>query len=629
MVHVYIPNTGDSTVSVIDSASDTVIATTSTSLPCWDAAVSPDGTTALIVDNGGKVSVIDTSSNAVSTTLTVGNSPEAVAFAPDGKTAFVVNTQDSTVSVIDMTTSPPSVKTGTGYPITGFGTDPQGIAVTPDGKTALVANDGSSTVSVIDLTVTPPVLNTGTGYPITVTSTPRGMAISSDGKTALVTNANTTGTVSVIDLTVNPPAAKTGTGYPVSVGNTPVGVAISPDNKTAYVANANANTVSVIDLTATPPVAKTGTGYPISVGSQPNGVAVTSDGKKAYVINHISNNVSVIDLTATPPVVSTTVTVGTAPGALGKFLQPASIPMTTIYTAPQGRLTLTSDTPVMTADATAQTSVYYTPYQGNIVPIYDGANMQSYTFGQLTMALNTTNQTSGNIYDLFVFLNSGVVTIAAGPAWSSASSRGTGAGTTQLQQTDGLWVNANTITLKNGATSYSSIPVGEATYVGSVYMTANGQTGMQFAPTPATGGTNNILGLYNAYNRVRTVSAESDSTSSWTYGTASWRAANASNSNRITYLDGLQQSAITAVYQNILQTSSTAVQAFIGVGVNSTTAPSTTSGACTSTTTMSASGLGYKAPLMGLNYVQALEYSSAATSTYGLGDMALTLTLDM
>ena len=51
-------------------------------------------------------------------------------------------------------------------------------------------------------------------------------------------------------------------------------------------------------------------------------------------------------------------------------------------------------------------------------------------------------------------------------------------------------------------------------------MTANGQTGMQFAPTPALGGTNNILGVYNAYNRVSTTSICQDTTSTWTYGSS-------------------------------------------------------------------------------------------------------------
>src|SRR5689334_1222868 len=43
--------------------------------------------------------------------------------------------------------------------------------------------------------------------------------------------------------------------------------------------------------------------------------------------------------------------------------------VTPVETPPQGRLTLTSNTPVMTADATGQGTIYYTPYQGNQLPV--------------------------------------------------------------------------------------------------------------------------------------------------------------------------------------------------------------------------------------------------------------------
>src|SRR5260370_201197 len=68
----------------------------------------------------------------------------------------------------------------------------------------------------------------------------------------------------------------------------------------------------------------------------------------------------------------------------------------------QGRLTLTSNTPVMTADAVAQTSVYYAPYNGNLIPIYNGSAFFNWAFTQLTMALNTSNQLASSLYDLFI-----------------------------------------------------------------------------------------------------------------------------------------------------------------------------------------------------------------------------------
>ena len=615
MVNAYIPDQRSSTVSVIDTGTNTV-STVTAGAGTYGAAVTPDGNTAYIANNSANtVSAIDTRTNSVVATISVGTGPGAVAVTPDGTKVYVSGNH---LSVIN---------TATNVVIATLAIAPAGIAITPDGKKAYVTNNSANTVSVIDVATN--TIKTGTGYPISVGIIPIGIAVSPDGSKVYVTNQGTgsNGSLSVISTSSDTVSSSITSG----LGVFPTGVAFTPDGTLAYVTDYAGTSVYVIDV-ATDTV-KTGAGYPITVDHQPIGVAFTPDGKYAYVPNTGSGTVSVIDVTANT--VSTTITIGasTSPSAAGIFIQPASIPMTTIYAAPQGRLTLTSNTPVMTADSTAQTSVYYSPYQGNIVPIYDGANMQSYTFGQLTMTLNTSNQLSGKIYDLFIFLNSSVVTIGAGPAWSSTTSRGTGAGTTQLQQIDGLWVNTNTITLKNGSTSYSSIPVGEATYVGSIYMTANGQTGMAFKPAAASGGTNNVLGVYNAYNRVTTISKSSDSTASWTYSTSTWRSANNSASNRVSFIDGLQQSSIRANYVIETNTSVNGIEGATGVNLDSTSAsPVDPLGFTSSANLQMLSAYGRFLPQLGLHYVQAVEWASAATVTYtgnGVAFNGLMLEIEM
>jgi YVTN family beta-propeller protein len=90
---------------------------------------------------GSSVSVINTSTNMVIATIPV-DVPVGVVVSPDGK-AYVTNLGNNTVSVIDMATN---MVTATISVASG----PVGVAVTPDGSKVYVANYGANTVSVID-----------------------------------------------------------------------------------------------------------------------------------------------------------------------------------------------------------------------------------------------------------------------------------------------------------------------------------------------------------------------------------------------------------------------------------------------------------------------------------------------
>jgi hypothetical protein len=282
---------------------------------------------------------------------------------------------------------------------------------------------------------------------------------------------------------------------------------------------------------------------------------------------------------------------------------------------PGGRLTLVTGTPVLTSDQTAQTSIFYTPYQSDVVPISNGSSWAACTFTELNLTLDTTNHASGSLYDVFVWSNAGVIIIGTGPAWSSTTARGTGAGTTELQMLNGIQTNKNSITLINGAgTGTSGIAANTATYVGTFYATAAGQTGMAFKPAAAAGGTNNFLALFNAYNRVRVGSVSRDSTSTWTYSVTTWRSANASASNRISFIGGLPVSTINAEYM-VAGGSGTGAASNIGLNLDSTTAApnicgqvASTSGSIQSTTAIRE----LFSPSLGLHFIQAMEISAVS-----------------
>jgi YVTN family beta-propeller protein len=101
------------TVSVIDTATNTVIATIPAGgFVLTGVAVTPDGSKVYVANSGGgngnTVSVIDTATNMVTTTIPVGSDPIGVAVTPDGSTVYVANSgggNGNTVSVIDTATN--------------------------------------------------------------------------------------------------------------------------------------------------------------------------------------------------------------------------------------------------------------------------------------------------------------------------------------------------------------------------------------------------------------------------------------------------------------------------------------------------------------------------------------------
>ena len=113
---VYISNPGSDTVSVLDTVTNTVTATipvnagsTGTCLgntPCNGVAVTPDGRKVYVGNRGlNSVSVINTATNTVIATVPVGAFPFGIAATPDGRQVYVATTTKQ--DVFPPPTSPP------------------------------------------------------------------------------------------------------------------------------------------------------------------------------------------------------------------------------------------------------------------------------------------------------------------------------------------------------------------------------------------------------------------------------------------------------------------------------------------------------------------------------------------
>jgi hypothetical protein len=237
---------------------------------------------------------------------------------------------------------------------------------------------------------------------------------------------------------------------------------------------------------------------------------------------------------------------------------------------------------------------------------------------------------------VFMFSNTGVPTIATGPAWSSstagAATRGTGASTTQLARIGGQLVNAVQITGRNGSTTYT-IAANLATYLGTIYIdTVAGQITCH-----RSWGQNRKWGIWNLYNQQPLQLLVGDSTASWAYNVSTWRASNQAasgymvtwssvgfnypaTSNEIVNGCSITMGLITedldakfAQAVTITATSSSNQTAQVGVGLNSITAPSgqfaqysLTNGASVTTTNVSPAEL-VTAPTIGLTTLACLE----------------------
>lgn len=234
--------------------------------------------------------------------------------------------------------------------------------------------------------------------------------------------------------------------------------------------------------------------------------------------------------------------------------------------APQGRLTLASGQPVMAGTVAASGNVYFTPYLGGQVPVWDGAKFIMTPFTETVQAMSdTTFSPAAGVgstgYDYFIWANGSTILCTRGPAWTNATTRSAG---TALTTVGGYRVNSVAITNGPGA--------GFGVYAGSVFTDSAGATVTWNHGGSASGGSAAFLNVWNMYNRVPVGAKVLDNGSGYSSLQSSYTQARASTGNQINFFAGLAENAIEAFYAASFQAGNL-LSCAGNIGLDSTTVP--------------------------------------------------------
>jgi hypothetical protein len=255
-----------------------------------------------------------------------------------------------------------------------------------------------------------------------------------------------------------------------------------------------------------------------------------------------------------------------------------------------GRLTLTTGEPITTTDITNAGTIYFTPFKGNSVSLYNGATWDSYDFTEISLAVPAV---ATQVYDVFLYDNAGTLTLEA-VAWTSDTARATA-----LALQDGVYV-------KTGALGNR--------YLGTFRTIAASQVS----------DSNRFRHLWNYYNRVKKTMVATDGTDSWTYTTATWRQARASTSNQLDLVIGVSEDPVESTVLGIWANTNISTNAHVSIGLDSTTVPTAnikgfqTEAIANGTNTTEAYWFGYTG--IGRHTLVWLEYSSAVGTNTFFGD---------
>jgi len=216
-----------SAVSIIDTATNSVVRRIDVPGAVHHVAVSPDGRVAVVTHPAtDAITVIDLEALEVIKTVPTGAMPNYAAFSKDGEKLYVSNSGEDTIAVLDRST----------WSVTGkipVGESPEHLALSPDGGKLFVNNVAVGSVSVVDLSAERAVETFSIG------ATLHGIDVSDDGGTLFIAVRGDDKLVAV-DL-------KDGSRRNVALSPAPYHLSVISGAGVLYVSSAEASAVWVVD----------------------------------------------------------------------------------------------------------------------------------------------------------------------------------------------------------------------------------------------------------------------------------------------------------------------------------------------------------------------------------------------
>lgn len=299
--YVYVPDATAGTLTVVDSATNTILRTVPNLGGAYGVAVNHNGSRIYVTEgSSGKVAVLgqaeidNPNQNPVIGEFTGFGNPVGVAVGPQGKLLFVADAQSGQVVEIDM----PLLTTRHTYDAAGTGLS--ALAIDPSARRVALAS-GSGATSTVRVYAE----DTDNYVDIALQATPEAMTFSSDGSTLWI--ATDSGLVAY-NLTSGSQATT-----PISGGAG--SIAYSARQQALYVAALGSDTVYVYPAAGGSPAA-------ITLSGRPTGVALSPDGTRAYAT--YAGGMAVID-TANEQVVTTLSFGQTHQAVAGNFVGPGEI----------------------------------------------------------------------------------------------------------------------------------------------------------------------------------------------------------------------------------------------------------------------------------------------------------------